>query len=49
MIFQLSQQGVPTRKIKKIPVSFSREHLLASLHVLPLILIIVNPLSALIT
>ena len=49
MIFQLSQQGVPTRKIKKIPISFSREHLLASLHVLPLILIIVNPLSALIT
>nr|AFY64201.1 truncated NADH dehydrogenase subunit 4 [Loxechinus albus] len=49
MIFQLSQQGVPTANISNIPVSFSREHLLASLHIIPLILIIINPLSALIT
>lgn len=49
MIFQLSQQGTPTPKITKVLPSLSREHLLASLHILPLILIIINPLSALIS
>lgn len=49
MIFQLSQQGTPSTGIMKIPPSFSREHLLAALHILPLILIIINPLSALIS
>nr|YP_009369636.1 NADH dehydrogenase subunit 4 [Echinometra mathaei]AID60555.1 NADH dehydrogenase subunit 4 [Echinometra mathaei] len=49
MIFQLSQQGSPTQNIANISLSSSREHLLATLHIAPLILIIVNPLSALIT
>nr|NP_008130.2 NADH dehydrogenase subunit 4 [Paracentrotus lividus] len=49
MIFQLSQQGTPTNNINNISLSFSREHLLATLHTLPLILIIINPISALIT
>nr|YP_009917970.1 NADH dehydrogenase subunit 4 [Colobocentrotus mertensii]QLM02018.1 NADH dehydrogenase subunit 4 [Colobocentrotus mertensii] len=49
MIFQLSQQGSPSQSIANIPLSFTREHLLASLHTLPLLFIIVNPLSTLIT
>nr|YP_009138166.1 NADH dehydrogenase subunit 4 [Sterechinus neumayeri]AGU99590.1 NADH dehydrogenase subunit 4 [Sterechinus neumayeri] len=49
MIFQLSQQGTPTPNITNVLPSLSREHLLASLHILPLILIIINPLSALIS
>lgn len=49
MIFQLSQQGRPTSFLINIPSSFSREHLLTSLHLAPLILIIVNPTSSLIT
>nr|YP_009344325.1 NADH dehydrogenase subunit 4 [Salmacis sphaeroides]APT42080.1 NADH dehydrogenase subunit 4 [Salmacis sphaeroides] len=48
MIFQLSQQGSSDLAIKNIEANFSREHLLASLHLIPLVLIIVNPLSALI-
>nr|YP_009344351.1 NADH dehydrogenase subunit 4 [Temnopleurus reevesii]APT42119.1 NADH dehydrogenase subunit 4 [Temnopleurus reevesii] len=48
MIFQLSQQGASDLAIKNINTNFSREHLLAFLHIVPLILIIVNPLSALI-
>nr|UKG23347.1 NADH dehydrogenase subunit 4 [Heliocidaris crassispina] len=49
LIFQLSQQSSPSTSITNIPSSFSREHLLATLHILPLILIIANPLSALIS
>nr|YP_009019267.1 NADH dehydrogenase subunit 4 [Hemicentrotus pulcherrimus]AGG84247.1 NADH dehydrogenase subunit 4 [Hemicentrotus pulcherrimus] len=49
MIFQLSQQGTPSSSIINISSSFSREHLLAALHILPLILIMINPLSALIS
>ena len=49
MIFQMSNQGPPSGKVAKIAPSFSREHLLASLHILPLVLIIVNPSSALIS
>nr|YP_009344338.1 NADH dehydrogenase subunit 4 [Temnopleurus toreumaticus]APT42106.1 NADH dehydrogenase subunit 4 [Temnopleurus toreumaticus] len=48
MIFQLSQQGSPDLAINNINLNFSREHLLATLHLLPLVLIIINPLSALI-
>nr|APT42093.1 NADH dehydrogenase subunit 4 [Salmacis bicolor rarispina] len=48
MIFQLSQQGSTELAINNISPNFSREHLLASLHIIPLVLIIINPLSALI-
>ena len=48
MIFQLSQQGPTESAVKKIKPRFSREHLLARLHIIPLILIIIKPLSALI-
>lgn len=48
MVFQLSQQGPPTRYLAKVPLSFTREHLLAFLHLFPLILIIINPTSSLI-
>lgn len=48
MIFQLSQQGPPTRYLAKISLSFTREHLLAFLHLFPLALIIINPASSLI-
>ena len=49
MIFQMSNQGTPSGKVAKITPSQSREHLLAVLHILPLLFIIVNPLSALIS
>nr|YP_008994258.1 NADH dehydrogenase subunit 4 [Nacospatangus altus]AGQ49792.1 NADH dehydrogenase subunit 4 [Nacospatangus altus] len=49
MIFQLSQQGTPNKYLTNTPLSFTREHLLASLHLFPLILIIVNPTYSLIT
>lgn len=49
MIFQLSQQGTPSSFLTKISSSFSREHLLASLHLAPLVLIIINPASSLIS
>nr|YP_009917957.1 NADH dehydrogenase subunit 4 [Pseudoboletia maculata]QLM02005.1 NADH dehydrogenase subunit 4 [Pseudoboletia maculata] len=49
MIFQMSNQGTPLSSIANIPPSMSREHLLAVLHILPLILIIINPLSSLIS
>nr|YP_009369662.1 NADH dehydrogenase subunit 4 [Mespilia globulus]AID60581.1 NADH dehydrogenase subunit 4 [Mespilia globulus] len=48
MIFQLSQQGSPESSIKNISINLSREHLLAALHIIPLVLIIINPLTALI-
>ncbi|NP_006974.2 NADH dehydrogenase subunit 4 (mitochondrion) [Strongylocentrotus purpuratus] len=48
MIFQLSQQGTPFTSIINVFSSFSREHLFAALHILPLILIMINPFSALI-
>lgn len=48
MVYQLSQQGPPTKYLAKVPLSFTREHLLAFLHLFPLILIIINPTSSLI-
>ena len=48
MIFQLSQQGAPNPFLSKISTSFTREHLLAFLHLFPLILIIVRPTTSLI-
>nr|YP_009115783.1 NADH dehydrogenase subunit 4 [Temnopleurus hardwickii]AJC10791.1 NADH dehydrogenase subunit 4 [Temnopleurus hardwickii] len=48
MIFQLSQQGSAENAINNLSLSLSREHLLAILHIAPLVLIIINPLSALI-
>nr|YP_003457238.1 NADH dehydrogenase subunit 4 [Echinocardium cordatum]CBH40173.1 NADH dehydrogenase 4 [Echinocardium cordatum] len=48
MVFQLSQQGPPTSYLANVPLSFTREHLLAFLHLFPLILIIINPTSSLI-
>ena len=48
MIFQLSQQGSPAGFLTKIKLSFTREHLLALLHLFPLVFIIVNPSSSLI-
>lgn len=47
MIFQLSQQGAPANYLTKIQLSFTREHLLAFLHLFPLVLIIINPTSSL--
>nr|YP_010443018.1 NADH dehydrogenase subunit 4 [Caenopedina pulchella]UTD49268.1 NADH dehydrogenase subunit 4 [Caenopedina pulchella] len=47
LIFQLSQQNSPTNFLSNIPLYFTREHLLALLHIFPLILIIVNPTSTL--
>jgi len=49
MIFQLSQQGNPSSFLVNISSSFSREHLLTALHLAPLILIIINPTSSLIS
>nr|YP_009331774.1 NADH dehydrogenase subunit 4 [Glyptocidaris crenularis]APH07351.1 NADH dehydrogenase subunit 4 [Glyptocidaris crenularis] len=49
MIFQLSQQGAPSPFLNNISLSFSREHLLASLHILPLTFIIFSPTLTLIT
>nr|YP_009343964.1 NADH dehydrogenase subunit 4 [Echinothrix diadema]APT41366.1 NADH dehydrogenase subunit 4 [Echinothrix diadema] len=49
LVFQLSQQGTSPLSINNLPLSFTREHLLALLHLIPLILIIVNPLSSLLT
>nr|QVL28507.1 NADH dehydrogenase subunit 4 [Stomopneustes variolaris] len=49
MIFQSSQQGAPSSFLSNIISSYSREHLLASLHIFPLILIIINPTLVLIT
>nr|ARO89833.1 NADH dehydrogenase subunit 4 [Tripneustes gratilla] len=49
MIFQMSNQGTPSNNVANIPFSLSREHLLAVLHILPLIMLIVNPLAALIS
>lgn len=46
IIFQLTQQGTTTNILTKIPLYLSREHLLASLHLFPLILIIINPVSS---
>nr|YP_010443044.1 NADH dehydrogenase subunit 4 [Araeosoma owstoni]UTD49294.1 NADH dehydrogenase subunit 4 [Araeosoma owstoni] len=47
LIFQLSQQNIPTNSLSNISLYLTREHLLALLHILPLILIIINPNSAL--
>nr|YP_010582854.1 NADH dehydrogenase subunit 4 [Tripneustes kermadecensis]UFZ01333.1 NADH dehydrogenase subunit 4 [Tripneustes kermadecensis] len=49
MIFQMSNQGAPSSNVANIPFSLSREHLLAVLHILPLTMIIINPLAALIS
>nr|QFS00172.1 NADH dehydrogenase subunit 4 [Sinaechinocyamus mai] len=49
MIFQLSQQGTPSTFLLNLPSSFTREHLLTSLHLAPLILIIISPTSSLIS
>nr|YP_010297317.1 NADH dehydrogenase subunit 4 [Astriclypeus mannii]UML37544.1 NADH dehydrogenase subunit 4 [Astriclypeus mannii] len=46
MVFQVSQQGTPSSFLSNISLSFSREHLLTSLHLAPLILIITNPTSS---
>ena len=49
MIFQVSQQGPSSHFLLKVPTSFSREHLLFLLHLLPLLLIIPTPNLVLIT
>ena len=49
MIFQVSQQGSPRSFLTKVCTSSSREHLLALLHLFPLVLIIIRPTSSLIT
>nr|YP_010148951.1 NADH dehydrogenase subunit 4 [Pygmaeocidaris prionigera]QQV69855.1 NADH dehydrogenase subunit 4 [Pygmaeocidaris prionigera] len=49
MIFQLTQQGTPSAFLSNISLSFSREHLLAILHIIPLIAIIPSPGLTLIT
>nr|YP_010443031.1 NADH dehydrogenase subunit 4 [Phormosoma bursarium]UTD49281.1 NADH dehydrogenase subunit 4 [Phormosoma bursarium] len=49
LIFQLSQQNSPASFLANIPSTLPREHLLALLHTLPLILIIFNPTSTLIS
>nr|P34941.1 RecName: Full=NADH-ubiquinone oxidoreductase chain 4; AltName: Full=NADH dehydrogenase subunit 4 [Arbacia lixula]AAA98046.1 ND4 [Arbacia lixula] len=43
MIFQVSQQGPSSHFLLNVPTSFSREHLLFLLHLLPLLLIIPTP------
>jgi len=48
MIFQISQQGTPSKILVKISSSFSREHLLAFLHLFPIAAIILNPTLSLI-
>nr|YP_009917944.1 NADH dehydrogenase subunit 4 [Echinothrix calamaris]QLM01979.1 NADH dehydrogenase subunit 4 [Echinothrix calamaris] len=47
LIFQLSQQGTPPFSVSNLALSLSREHLLALLHLTPLILIILDPVSSL--
>nr|YP_010443005.1 NADH dehydrogenase subunit 4 [Aspidodiadema arcitum]UTD49248.1 NADH dehydrogenase subunit 4 [Aspidodiadema arcitum] len=49
LVFQLSQQNSPSSFLSNISSSYTREHLLSFLHIFPLIFIIINPTSALIS